>query len=100
MAGAAVAPGDRLAFMRRRRDAMATMTVVKFPTAQGAEQMLATLERLQKERLITIQDAAIVAWPVGKRKPQTRQLHSMAGVGTLHGSFWGLLFGLLFFVPL
>jgi uncharacterized membrane protein len=78
---------------------MATLTVVKFPTAGGADQMIGTLERLQQQGLIAIDDAAIVTWPNGKKGPKTRHLYSLAGVGALHGSFWGLLFGLLFFVP-
>jgi uncharacterized membrane protein len=79
---------------------MATLTVLKFPTASGAEDMLGMLEGLQKQQLITIQDAAIVSWPVGKKKPKTRQLHNLAGFGALEGAFWGMLFGLLFFVPI
>jgi uncharacterized membrane protein len=79
---------------------MATLTVLKFPTADGADNMLGTLQSLQKQQLITIQDAAIVTWEAGKKKPKTRQLHSMAGVGALSGAFWGMLFGLLFFVPI
>src|SRR5262249_46874466 len=73
-----------------RRRTMATLTVVKFPTAGGADQMIGTLEKLQQERLITIEDAAIVTWPMGKKGPKTRHLYSLAGVGALHGSFWGL----------
>jgi uncharacterized membrane protein len=79
---------------------MATLTVLKFPTASGAEDMLGVLEGLQKQQLITIQDAAIVTWPAGKKKPKTRQLHNLAGFGALEGAFWGMLFGLLFFVPI
>jgi uncharacterized membrane protein len=79
---------------------MATLTVLKFPTASGAEEMLGTLETLQKQQLITIQDAAIVSWPAGKKKPKTRQLNNLAGFGALQGAFWGMLFGLLFFVPI
>lgn len=78
---------------------MATLSVLKFDTPEGAQQMLSTLESLQKQQLITVQDAAIVTWPQGKKKPKTQQLHSMAGVGALGGAFWGLLFGLLFFIP-
>jgi uncharacterized membrane protein len=78
---------------------MATLTVLKFPTADGADTMLGTLQGLQKQQLITIQDAAIVTWPAGKKKPKTRQLQSMTGVGALSGAFWGMLFGLLFFIP-
>jgi len=79
---------------------VATLTVWKFPDAYGAEQAEATLERLQKEELITIHDAAMVSWPAGAKKPKTKQLNSLAGAGALGGSFWGLLFGLIFFVPL
>src|SRR5262245_17392755 len=79
---------------------MATLTVSKFPTAEGADQMIATLQGLQKQQLVTIQDAAIVSWETGKKKPKTRQLTNLAGFGALEGSFWGLLFGLLFFVPI
>jgi uncharacterized membrane protein len=79
---------------------MAMLTVLKFPTADGADRMIATLEGLQKRRLITVQDAAVVTWEPGKKTPKTRQLTDLAGRGALQGSFWGLLSGLLFSVPL
>jgi uncharacterized membrane protein len=79
---------------------MATLTVWRFPTATGAESALATLERLQKEALIKVVDAAVVSWPEDRRKPRTRQLHNLAGAGALGGMFWGMLFGLIFFIPL
>jgi uncharacterized membrane protein len=78
---------------------MATLSVWKFPTATGADEVEMTLEQLQKEELITLHDAAIVSWPTGKKKPRTRQVNSLTGAGALSGSFWGLLFGLIFFVP-
>jgi uncharacterized membrane protein len=79
---------------------MATFTVWKFDSAGGADQALATLERLQKEELIKVSDAAVVTWPEGAKKPKTRQLQSTGGAGAMGGAFWGFLFGLLFFVPL
>ena len=79
---------------------MATLTVWRFDTADGAQSALSTLERLQKEELIDVVDAAVVSWPEGRKKPRTEQLHSLVGAGALGGSFWGLLFGLIFFVPL
>jgi uncharacterized membrane protein len=79
---------------------MAMLSVWKFPTADGANQMLGTLESLQRQQLINVHDAAIVTWPAGKKKPKTRQLHHLAGAGALTGAFWGLLFGLLFFIPI
>src|SRR5512136_2106841 len=78
---------------------MATLSVLKFETPDGAKQMEQTLLSLQKQQLITIQDAAIVTWPQGKKGPKTEQLHSLAGQGALMGAFWGMLFGLIFFIP-
>ena len=79
---------------------MATMSVLKFPTPDGADAALQKLQSLQQQGLINIQDAAIVEWPNGAKKPKTRQLHSMAGVGALGGAFWGTLLGFIFFMPL
>jgi uncharacterized membrane protein len=78
---------------------MATLSVLKFPTADGAQQMENTLLDLQKQHLIEVQDAAIVTWPQGKKSPKTQQLHSLTGQGALIGAFWGMLFGLIFFIP-
>ncbi len=78
---------------------MATLSVLKFPTADGAQQMENTLLELQKQHVIEVQDAAIVTWPQGKKQPKTQQLHSLTGQGALIGAFWGMLFGLIFFIP-
>jgi uncharacterized membrane protein len=78
---------------------MASLTVWKFNTPFGADAALDKLEGLQKQQLITVQDAAVVSWEVGKKKPKTRQLHDTKLGGALGGGFWGLLFGLIFFVP-
>ena len=79
---------------------MATLTVWEFDDPNGAEKAVETLEQLQSQELIKVHDAATVSWEQGKKKPKTRQLHSLAGAGAMGGAFWGLLFGLLFFVPL
>jgi uncharacterized membrane protein len=78
---------------------MATLSVLKFPTADGAQQIEGTLLELHKQHLIDVQDAAIVTWPQGAKKPRTQQLHSMTSTGALQGAFWGMLFGLIFFIP-
>ncbi|WP_292388562.1 DUF1269 domain-containing protein [Methanosarcina sp. UBA5] len=79
---------------------MATLTVLKFDTADGAEKALRVIEDLSKRQLINLHDAAIVTWPEGKKKPKTEQLHNLSGAGALSGAFWGMLFGLIFFVPI
>ncbi len=79
---------------------MATLTVLKFPTSEGARAVLNALEDMQRQALITVHDAAMVNWPTDKKKPKTEQLHSMTAAGGWSGAFWGMLFGVLFFVPL
>jgi uncharacterized membrane protein len=74
---------------------MATLSVLKFNDPGGADRVLIALEGLQERQMITLQDAAVVRWPQGNKKPKTHQLHSTAGAG----AFWGFLFGLIFFVP-
>jgi uncharacterized membrane protein len=78
---------------------MAALTVWKFDTVAGAGAALKKLEGLSKEQLLTIDDAAIVYWEPGKKKPKTHQAQSLTGMGALGGAFWGMLFGLIFFIP-
>ena len=79
---------------------MGTVTVWKFDTPHGADDALGRLERLDHEALIDLKDAAVVSWEPGEQRPKTRQLHSSNTAGALTGGFWGLLLGLIFFVPL
>jgi uncharacterized membrane protein len=79
---------------------VATLSVWKFETPEGADRAEAALIALQKQELIQVHDAATVSWEPGKKKPRTRQTNNLAAAGALGGTFWGMLFGLLFFVPL
>lgn len=79
---------------------METLTVLKFDTVNGAESALEVIEDLSKKQMISLNDAAIVTWPEGKKKPKTKRLNHLTGVGALSGAFWGLLFGLIFFIPI
>jgi uncharacterized membrane protein len=79
---------------------LATLSVLKFDDPNGADRVLIALEGMQERQLITLEDAAVVSWPLGSKKPNTRQLHSTAGAGAGWGAFWGFLFGLIFFMPL
>ena len=79
---------------------MTALTVWKFQTPFGADAALNKLKALQTQQLITVQDAAVVSWEPGKKKPKTRELHDTKKGGALGGGFWGLLFGLIFFVPI
>lgn len=79
---------------------MAALTAWKFPTSGGAEHALDKLEKLQAQQLIQVYDAAVVTWESGRKKPKTRELNDTRRLGALGGGFWGLLFGLIFFVPI
>lgn len=78
---------------------MESMTVFKFNSADGAQKMLNLVMVFSSQELITMDDAAIVTWPQGNKRPKTKYLNDLTGAGALGGAFWGLLFGLLFFIP-
>jgi uncharacterized membrane protein len=78
---------------------MTTLTVWKFDDPMGAQDALNKLVELSKQHLIQINDAAVVSWEEGKKKPKTHNYGSTTGQGAVSGAFWGMLFGLIFFVP-
>jgi uncharacterized membrane protein len=79
---------------------MATVTVLKFSTADGANGALNAIKDLQKQHLIKLHDAAIVSWPAGRKSPKTKQLVDLVGMGATSGMFWGMLLGFIFAAPL
>lgn len=79
---------------------MATVTVLRFTSATGAQDALGQVKALQQQHLITLHDAAIVSWPEGQQAPRTRQLVDLVSSGALSGMFWGILFGMIFVMPL
>ena len=78
---------------------MATLSVLKFNDPGGADRVLIALQGLQEQQMITLEDAAVVSWPQGKKRPLVPQGHELTGYGALGGAFWGFLLGLIFFVP-
>lgn len=79
---------------------MATMTVLKFHTPDGAANALGVIQDLQQQQLIKVHDACIVSWPAGSKGPKTKQLVNLVGIGAMNGMFWGMLLGLIFVTPL
>ncbi len=80
---------------------MDTLTVWQFDAPGGADEVLPQLERLAADGVARVDDAALVSWPLGRRKPSTRNLGTLVGQeGHLWGGFWGVLLGLVFLVPL
>lgn len=77
---------------------MSSLVVLAFDNETGAEQMRDDLVQMQKEHLIGLEDAA-VAVRDKEGKVKIKQVESLAGMWALGGAFWGLLLGLIFFVP-
>jgi uncharacterized membrane protein len=77
-----------------------TLSGFQFRTEDGAQQAIHLIEKLQRQALIQVQDAGIITWPIASKKPKTKHLSHLAGVGALGGAFWGTLFDLIFSVPL
>jgi len=81
---------------------MSDLVVVTYPDEYRAAEVLAALQRLQKELLIDLEDAAYVT----KEKDGKMKLHETvpltkigATYGLARGTFWGALIGLLFLQP-
>jgi uncharacterized membrane protein len=74
---------------------MSDLVVVAFDNETDAEKLQAEMKRLQKEHLVTLEDAAVV---VRKQdgNVKVKQATSLVGAGALGGAFWGMLIGLLF----
>ncbi len=77
---------------------MSELVVVAFDNVSEADQLMDKLGKLQKERLITLDDAAVV---VRKQdgNVKVKQAHNLVGSGAVGGAFWGMLIGLLFLAP-
>ncbi len=54
--------------------------------------------RLQKQKIVELEDAAVV---IRKQdgKVKVKQAVSLVGEGALGGAFWGMLIGLIFWMP-
>jgi uncharacterized membrane protein len=78
---------------------MSDLVVIAFPSEQRAEEVRTRVLEMQKEYLIELSDAVIA-----EKLPDGRiKLHQMLDTtlqGAASGSFWGLLVGLLFMMPL
>ena len=73
---------------------MSDLVVVAFDNETDAEKLQAEMKRLQKEHLITLEDAAVVVRKADG-KVKIKQSTSLVGAGALGGAFWGLLIGLV-----
>jgi uncharacterized membrane protein len=79
---------------------MNTLTVWGFPAPEDADLALGDVRGLVSQGQVSIDDAALISWPPGRRTPATRELGSITGPGEMWGGFWGMLLGLVFLTPL
>ena len=79
---------------------MGTLAAWTFDTPTGADDAATTLQSLAGREILTLRDAATVSWELAWHKPRTQQLVVTGPGGSLGSAFWGLLFGMVFFVPL
>jgi len=74
------------------------LIVLAFDDVTGAFDVRDRLIELQKQQLVTLDDAAVVVRNEDG-KVDVKQAKSLVGAGALGGAFWGMLIGLLFFMP-
>jgi uncharacterized membrane protein len=78
---------------------MTTFTVWKFDDPDGADRTVEILQNAQADRIIKIDDHAVVRWPVGQSHPDTSHGHDSNWRGVGWGAVLGLMIGALFFLP-
>lgn len=78
---------------------MSSLVVVGFPTVSEAEDVRRALVDIQKEQLISLEDAVVVDRDADGHV-HLRQAINLTAAGAASGGFWGVLVGLLFANPL
>jgi uncharacterized membrane protein len=79
---------------------MNTLVVWRFDDPDGAGAALPRLQELVAAGEATVDDAVLVTWPPGHRKPSTAALGGLSAPGRLWGGSWGVLLALIFLVPI
>lgn len=82
---------------------MGDLVVIAFKEEFQADEVRLALFKMQQEYLLELEDAvSVIKNKEGKLK--VNQIHDLTAAGAvsggLHGGFWGLLLGVLFFNPL
>ncbi|MDA0158985.1 DUF1269 domain-containing protein [Solirubrobacter ginsenosidimutans] len=78
---------------------MSNLIAIAYPDLATAEDVLATLSRLQTEQSIELEDAVVVTRDQGG-KVKLHQTAKLGAAGATGGALWGGLIGLLFLAPL
>jgi uncharacterized membrane protein len=77
---------------------MAELVVIGYPDERTAERALATLGNLQQDLVIDLAGAAVVVADADGKLKMGTPTHA-TGAGAASGALWGMIFGLLFLIP-
>jgi uncharacterized membrane protein len=77
---------------------MSTLLVIAYPEKQTAYQVLQDLRAKQEQFVVNLSDAVIV-YKDDKGKVKLDQSVNLQSTGAVSGAFWGMLIGLIFFMP-
>lgn len=77
---------------------MSDLVVIVYPSLEKAEAVRQELLTLQKEYLISLDDA-VIAVKTDDGKIKLHQMVNTTATGAASGSFWGLLIGMIFLMP-
>lgn len=80
---------------------MSNLVVITYPDQETGQKVFVELDNLQKQQLLTLEDAAL-AYKDAKGKVKVKQTleNQYTGAAAAWGGFWGLLIGLLFLSPI
>jgi uncharacterized membrane protein len=78
---------------------MAELVVIGYPDEATADKVLAELGKLQKDMVVQLAGAAVVVKDAAGQLKVTTPTHA-TGAGAASGALWGMLIGLLFFMPI
>ena len=77
---------------------MSQLIALGFKNEAGADAFVDKLQKLQKEQIVGLQDLVKVV----RREDGKTKIHqgiNLTAMGALSGGFWGMLIGLIFWVP-
>ena len=77
---------------------MSDLVVLAFKDEGGASRYGAEVQRMQKMNILKLEDAAVVT-RASDGKTKVKQANNLVGAGAFGGAFWGMLIGLLFWMP-
>lgn len=78
---------------------MSNLVAISFKDKSTAFEMRDKLRGLQREYLISMEDAVVVT-KNGKGKIKLHQSYNLTAMGAVGGGFWGVLLGAIFMNPL